>query len=851
MRALLGACLIAYLAIAALGAAGAAAEPTLPGGFHDELVFDELDEPSAVRFASDGRVFVAEKTGKIEVYDSLSDPTPTLFADLRTEVYDTGDRGLLGLALDPNFPTKPYVYALYTYDHILGDAAKPPRWGTPDHTGDACSEPNPEACLVSGRLVRLEAESGGDHATVDGEGNPVQKMLAEGWCQQFSSHSIGDLQFGPEGDLYASGGEGASFDNPDYGQLGTPANPCGDPPKEGGSFRSQDALTPADPTGLSGAVIRIDPETGEGLPDNPMYATSGSDKNRKKIVGFGFRNPFRFILDPATAELYVDNVGSSEYEEIDRLPSIPQTAYNSGWPCYEGLGREFQFKTLELPICETLYANPSATNLPFFVYSHHQQVAPGDECPNFNGSAISGLSFYQGSGDYPSEYDGALFFADAVRRCIYVMKKGSDGRPDPSTVAPFLSDGDLYAGVDLEEGPEGDLYYASLFGEEGYADPGGIHRISYDQHAPTARLSADVTYGEVPLEVHLDASKSEDPEGEPLEYEWDLNDDGIFGTAGSTITTTLSAPVNTRLAVRVKDSEGKTSVARVTVYAGDEPPLPEIEEPESSLTWRVGQTIEFRGNGDNFKHEYLNNSNLKWSTRIFHCPDPAHPTACHAHPLQSFPGVREGSFLAPEHDLPSRIEISLTATDERGLAATETVDIYPRTVNIQVESSPPGLPLTAGSISQPAPFSDTAIEGAQVSLSAPPSVEMGGKTYTWTGWSDGGAASHTITAESSGTYTATYSTPAGPPPPPAVAPRATLGKHPSKKTKKTAATFKFSSNEAGSSFKCKLDKKSYKQCRSPVTYKHLKAGSHNFAVIAINSGGQSKPAKFSWKVLPK
>ena len=91
-----------------------------------------LEEPTNFRFAPDGRVFVAEKTGKILVFDSLDDTTPTLFADLRTEVYDNGDRGLLGLALDPNFPAKPYVYVLYTYDHMLGDPEPAPKWGEPE-----------------------------------------------------------------------------------------------------------------------------------------------------------------------------------------------------------------------------------------------------------------------------------------------------------------------------------------------------------------------------------------------------------------------------------------------------------------------------------------------------------------------------------------------------------------------------------------------------------------------------------------------------------------------------------------------------------------------------------------------
>src|SRR4051794_40492665 len=82
---------------------------TLPSGFQERVVFSGLVHPTNIQFASDGRVFVAEKAGLVKVFDSLTDTTPTVFADLRTKVDDYWDRGLLGLALAPNFPVSPYV----------------------------------------------------------------------------------------------------------------------------------------------------------------------------------------------------------------------------------------------------------------------------------------------------------------------------------------------------------------------------------------------------------------------------------------------------------------------------------------------------------------------------------------------------------------------------------------------------------------------------------------------------------------------------------------------------------------------------------------------------------------------
>ena len=81
--------------------------PLLTAGFQQTKAFHGLTAPVAVRFAADGRVFVAEKSGLIKVYAGLTSSTPTVFADLRTEVYSAFDHGLLGLALDPTSPPIP------------------------------------------------------------------------------------------------------------------------------------------------------------------------------------------------------------------------------------------------------------------------------------------------------------------------------------------------------------------------------------------------------------------------------------------------------------------------------------------------------------------------------------------------------------------------------------------------------------------------------------------------------------------------------------------------------------------------------------------------------------------------
>ena len=92
------------------------------------MVWTGLSNPTAIRFADDGRVFVAEQGGLIKVFDSVNDPTATIYADLRSNVHWFWDRGMLGMELDPDFTNgRPYVYVYYTYDARIGQ--QPPTWG--------------------------------------------------------------------------------------------------------------------------------------------------------------------------------------------------------------------------------------------------------------------------------------------------------------------------------------------------------------------------------------------------------------------------------------------------------------------------------------------------------------------------------------------------------------------------------------------------------------------------------------------------------------------------------------------------------------------------------------------------
>jgi glucose/arabinose dehydrogenase/PKD repeat protein len=750
---MLAAVILAVVLVALLCPLKANAVATLPSGFQQGVVISGLREPTNVEFSKDGRVFVAEKSGLIKVFDSLSDATPTTFADLRTKVHNFWDRGLLGLALDPDYPTKPYVYVLYTHDARIGGTA--PRWGQPGATSDGCPTPpgaTDDGCVVSGRLSRLQADPATDKMV------GTEKVLVEDWCQQFFTHSVGNLAFGSDGALYVSGGEGAHPGITDYGQRGKPLNPCGDPPggvgtkltppkAQGGALRSQDLRTRNDPVTLDGAILRVNPTTGAALPTNPLY---GSDRpNARRVIAYGLRNPFRFTMRPGTSEVWLGDVGQSRREEIDRIANPTDSSVeNFGWPCYEGRGRQAGYDSANLNICENLYAKAGAAKGPYYAYGHDAKVVSGETCGT-GSSSVSGLAFYKG-GPYPDAYDGALFFADYSRNCVWVMKKGANGLPDPAKRSTLVAG--AAAPVELQIGPNGDLFYVDLTG-------GTIRRIRYSaaNQPPVARATANPTNGPVPLAVSFDGTSSADPEGDPLSYAWDLDGDGAFDDSTSPKPTrTYATAKDYQVSLRVTDAKGASDALDqpLTISAGNTAPAATIGSPPPSTTWKVGDVIDFSGSATDQQDGSLGASKLTWSLIMHHC---ASANSCHEHRVQDFAGVPSGSFAAPDHEYPSYLELRLTATDSGGLTDTKSVRLDPKTVGLSFRSDPAGLRLTVGSASGTTPFSRTVIAGSKNSVSAPSPQTLGGTTYGFASWSDGGAQSHDIVApDAAATYTATY-----------------------------------------------------------------------------------------------
>jgi len=754
--------IIAGLALVALAPSKAFALPT---NFTESTAFSGLTAPVAVKFSPDGRVFVAEKSGLIKVFDNLADTTATVVADLRPNVHNFWDRGLLGFALDPQFPIRPYLYVLYTYDFDPLEPSIPaPRWGDtcPDKNGQG--QPigpgaTTDGCVVTGRLSRLQVNA---NNTLNGG---EQVLLENNWCQQFPSHSLGSLLFGPEGALYVSAGDGASFNTEDWGQLGgtqgsapysypfTPANPCADPNSargtptskpaaEGGAFRAQDARTLADVVSFDGSVLRVNPDTGAPWPDNPLIG--GTSTGDDRTIAYGLRNPFRMTRRPGTSEIWIGDVGYNTWEEIDRILSpTDATVENFGWPCVEGPDRPSGYNN-GLNLCSTL---PTANTVaPYYSYIHGQTVYNGDPCTTSQGSSVSGLAFYT-TGTYPSTYNGTLFFADHTRNCVYKMSAGANGLPDPNTRTVFLSAATNAQQignplpVDLEIGPGGDLFVTDHEG-------GRIRRIRYNvgNNPPTANIQATPSNGPVPLVVAFDGTGSTDPDpGATLFYAWDLDGDGQYDD--STLpqpSWTYNAIGSVTVHLQVTDDDGATSIAQQVISAGNSAPVATLVSPTTAVTWHVGETIPFSGTGYDTTDGPLAPAAMRWDIVLRHCI--SGPDTCHEHALETFNGIDQGFYTAPDHEYYSELEFRLTVTDSGGLSDTKSVILAPEVVTNDFATTPTGLTLSVAGADGTAPFSRPAIVGSTVSLVAPTPQSLAGSGYYFVAWDDGGASGRAFTA---------------------------------------------------------------------------------------------------------
>jgi PKD repeat protein len=322
-------------------------------------------------------------------------------------------------------------------------------------------------------------------------------------------------------------------------------------------------------------------------------------------------------------------------------------------------------------------------------------------------------------GEYPATYQGSLFFGDYVNGFIKRLTFGTGGTP---TEHAFAGD---WSGVDIEQSPGGDLVYVS-FGD-GDTGTGSVERIAYSpgNARPTADADVSPTSGPSPLAVSFDASASSDPEGGPLTFDWDFGDGSAHGTQAAVDHTYASAGVY-MARLTVTDPGGKSDSLTVRIDVGNSPPEPVIAAPASYVG---GESVALQGSADDPDSGPLPDSALDWNVKLVH--------GTHVHVAGSFHGQTSIQFTAQDdHDSDSYYEVSLTATDEGGLSATAIVEIRPELAPLQIDSVPPGAPVSYAGSPFTAPLTLSSSVGFRAVVSAAASFERLGHSYEFTGWAD-------------------------------------------------------------------------------------------------------------------
>jgi uncharacterized repeat protein (TIGR03806 family) len=346
------------------------------------------------------RWFVVEQEGFVRWFDNKEDVTAVSeFINLATRVENTcAECGLLGMAFHPDFPATPVVYLSYTSLQYTLDG--------PDSV-----------------LSEFTSRDGG--LTLD----PASERVILRVNKTKVHHHGGRIGFGPDGFLYLGLGDGNSYVS-DNGQTLTT---------------------------LLGKIIRIDIRgtTGTALyripADNPFAASTtlcnvngSGPQNCPEIYAWGFRNPWGWSFDRQTGDLWVGDVGESDFEEVSRV----KRGGNYGWRCFEGT-KDQSARWPSGAACAT------RTNLlpPVAEYTHEL------------GHAVTGGYVYRGKA-IPGLV-GRYIFGDFTSGRIWDIPN------DTKPTMTMTMTGALETGFNIStfaEDQDGELYFVHMYG--------GLYRIT-------------------------------------------------------------------------------------------------------------------------------------------------------------------------------------------------------------------------------------------------------------------------------------------------------------------------------------------------------------------------------------
>lgn len=788
-----------------------------PTGFTEQQLVNGISGGTAMAFAPDGRLFVAEQGGKIWVVKN-GQKLPTPFTTLN--VKSDGERGIEGIVFDPNFAQNNYVYVYYT-----------------TNTSDSHN-----------RLSRLTAN--GDTAS------PTETVIYDFDSHGASNHNGGALNFGTDGKLYVTTGDNASGSNAqtltnDHGKI-LRINPVPDDPATTGIDERVPADNPASFTTLRSGTFRTESPTGK----------------YRSIWAIGFRNPFTAAIQPGTGKLHINDVGDNggiRWEEIN----LASKGENYGWPEAYGMqGNQdsrltkplYTYQTEGCAITGGTFYNPVNNNFPAgYVGKYFFADYCGDWIKILD-TSNSTVSTFASAISEPVDLkvgpDGSLYYLARGSNAVYKVSFGGVSAvaiASPLTgAAPLAVSFSASGSTDSQNQP---LTYAWNFGDGAtgtgispshtYAQDGVYTAVvtATNNNTQSSTASVTISVGNQQTVTFNDYSGQNvaltgiyptgvinwgsgntwlvsAPFGSLTTKNLSFSGAGITsgtftfispkrllsidayngGTSSTTITLSCAGNTTKTFALSsgqlaniitnwsancsqitlsstngwdtnfdnfvYSDGPGTPSVTTTpSIAPANQAPTASILTPASGSLYNSGTTINFSGSGTDPEDGTLPGNSFTWLVERHHNDGTAH-----THPVLGPVNGTSGSFNAPSADEKSVnvfYRINLTVTDSKGQSSVKVSrDILPRTVSLTLNTVPAGGQLFLDGVGITTPHTFGSVVGLVREIGAPDTRMINSQTYNFSSWSDGGTLMHDITTPiSNTTYTTTYVSPTSTPTP--------------------------------------------------------------------------------------
>lgn len=716
---------VVVLLLSGLFVSQLATAQTLPTGFLLARTQTGYVAPMGVIFTADGqRQFVWDKSGKVWVSNwngTQYVKQNTAVLDISEEVGNWRDFGLLSLCLDPGYAQNGLIYLYYMVDrHHLMNA------GTASYSPTT----NEYYKATISRVTRYKVETVSGILTANASSRQV--LLGEskstGVPLTHESHAGGTLVFGRDGSLMLTTGDNASYASTDKGSASETyfqqaindgimrAN------ENVGAFRSQMVNSHC------GKVLRLDPNTGNGLASNPYYDAANPRSAQSRVWAFGLRNPYRMTIQPNTGSTNIADgnpgtllIGDVSWNMWEEMHVIRQGGENAGWPIFEGMEANSSYLTAANTLENKDEPNPSNTcNKPFLTFSDllkqaanpvqtvlnpcSNQPLPGLQrryvharpaldwshsvdvarTPTFNGSVatattigaaggVPGSPFRGNAATGGAYYPGATQFPTAWRNTYYFADYGAnwiraatlDANGAVTQVREFLPNGGGNGLVDVEFNPlDGALYYINI-------NAGDVMKISYGgNQPPVAVATSSALTGPSPLTVSFRGDASSDPDNDPLTYAWNFGDGTTSALANPTkvFSTTSSQGFTVRLTV--SDGRGLSDSKTLQVSINNPAPTARIINPVNNGLYPLDRESQYTL-AATVTDDDLPSLTYAWQVVL------RHNNHEHREPIQttSSPTITV-SPVGCDGETYLYI-IKLTVTDRGGLTASDSVKIYP------------------------------------------------------------------------------------------------------------------------------------------------------------------------------